>query len=403
MKPIVRKISWSAAGIVLAAGLTACGGSTEREQPVPAAGDRTHGSHATRAAVPLTPLREGERFLDVTVPQPYTPAPPNDGTDDYRCFLVDPEFAERAFVTGIEFLPQNTDIVHHAVFFRVDPADVAQARTLDVDSPGDGWTCFGGSGIRAANREAGGTTGGGDWIGAWAPGATETVLSARAGYQMEPGSQIVMQLHYNLLATDGKPAGPDRSGLRLRVASGDARLDPLHITLAPGPIELPCAPGESGELCDRERSMMDVRRRFGDEVAATATQLNLACNGGRPPVAGPTQHCDIPVRKPGLVHALLGHMHLLGRAIKVELNPGTPQARTLLDVPVYNFDDQRARVLPQSVAVKPGDKFRVTCTHDATLRARLPELRSIKPRYVVWGDGTSDEMCLGVIAWSAPS
>jgi hypothetical protein len=45
----------------------------------------------------------------------------------------------------------------------------------------------------------------------------------------------------------------------------------------------------------------------------------------------------------------------------------------------------------------------VTCTHEATLRARLPELRSIKPRYVVLGDGTSDEMCLGVVAWSAPS
>jgi hypothetical protein len=91
-------------------------------------------------------------------------------------------------------------------------------------------------------------------------------------------------------------------------------------------------------------------------------------------------------------------MHLLGRSITVELNPGTAGARTLLDVPVYNFDDQSAHVLPQPVRVKPGDTLRVTCTHDATLRRELPELQT--PRYVVWGEGTSDEMCLGVVLWT---
>jgi len=36
-------------------------------------------------------------------------------------------------------------------------------------------------------------------------------------------------------------------------------------------------------------------------------------------------------------------MHLLGRSIKVELNPGTAQARTLLDVP--DFDNQNFQQL----------------------------------------------------------
>ena len=40
-----------------------------------------------------------------------------------------------------------------------------------------------------------------------------------------------------------------------------------------------------------------------------------------------------------------GHMHLLGKSIKVEVNPGTPKAQTVLDVPAYNFDDQGARKL----------------------------------------------------------
>jgi hypothetical protein len=130
--------------------------------------------------------------------------------------------------------------------------------------------------------------------------------------------------------------------------------------------------------------------------------LNLLCNGGRPPVPGPVQHCDQKVGRTGTVYAVAGHMHKLGRSIKVELNPGTPQAQVLLDVTEYDFDNQGARALPTPVTVKPGDMYRVTCTHDAGLRKLLPELRDTPPKYVVWGDGTSDEMCLGVVIWSKP-
>ena len=143
-----------------------------------------------------------------------------------------------------------------------------------------------------------------------------------------------------------------------------------------------------------------MARRFGTASGLAPEGLADICNGGTVPAAGPTQSCDIPVRGRGTVYAVAGHMHLLGRSIKVELNPGTPRAQTLLDVPVYNFDNQGARMLPEPVAVKPGDTYRVTCTHDAALRSQLPALQGLPARYVVWGDGTSDEMCLGVVAWS---
>jgi len=61
----------------------------------------------------------------------------------------------------------------------------------------------------------------------------------------------------------------------------------------------------------------------------------------------------------------------------------------------------RLTPLPTPVDVNPGDTVRVTCTHDATLRQKLPELNKLPPRYVVWGDGTSDEMCLGLLTVSA--
>jgi hypothetical protein len=181
---------------------------------------------------------------------------------------------------------------------------------------------------------------------------------------------------------------------------GTAGLRPLQTTLLPAPVELPCAAGESGALCDRQLAVLDVMHRFGYSAGSTVAGLNLLCNAGRAPVAGPTQHCDRAVQAPGTVYAVAGHMHLLGRSITVQLNPGRPSVRTLLDVPVYNFHDQGARALARPVRVRPGDTYRVTCTHDATVRRQLPELRPLPPRYVVWGDGSSDEMCLGIVIWS---
>ena len=411
---ISRRAAAGLACAVLTAVVAGCGGGAEPPPRTVVHGhighaDKagTHGGHAS--APPPAPLRDGERFVNLSIARPYTPKPPSGGTDEYRCFLVDPRLTESVFVTGSQFLPDNAELLHHAILFRVEPGEVAQARNLDENTPGDGWTCFGGPGV-GSGAGSGAGSGGGDpvqsrggagWIAAWAPGGTETLLAGRIGYRLEAGSQIILQVHYNLLATGGKAAGADRSGVRLRVAPGTAGLRPLRTTLLPAPVELPCAPGESGALCERENSIRDVRGRFGPSAALAVVGLNLLCNGGEQPVPGPTRHCDHQVRDAGTVYAVAGHMHLLGRSIKVELNPGTRGAQTLLDVPVYNFDDQNARPLASPVKIKRGDTLRVTCTHDATLRARLPELRPLPPRYVVWGDGTSDEMCLGIVAWTS--
>src|SRR5256886_2360628 len=270
-----RRIVGATAVLAAIALVGAC--STSRASTPSAASSSSGSVHAGHgfSAPPAAPLRPGERFVNVTMPQPYTPAAPNGGTDEYRCFLVDPGLTSAAFLTGSQFLPQNADIVHHAIFFRVDPAGVDAARQADA-----------------------------------------------------------------------RPHG--------------ARAQPR----------------------------------------AAAASLNTLSRHDAAPVAGATQHCDHKVRKARTVYALAGHMHLLGRSIKVELNPGTPTAQTLLDIPTYNFDDQGMRPLAKPVTVKPGDTYRVTCTHDVSLRKQLPQLHGLPARYVVWGDGTSDEMCLGLVTWS---
>ena len=388
----VSRVVGLAAGVTAILMTAACGnGSAGAAGPAAAQSSAAseHAGHGSAAIPVAAALRAGERFVTLTMPQPYTPVAPNGGTDEYRCFLVDPKLDSTAYLTGSQFLPQNTAIVHHAIFFRVDPDQAAKARSVDDASPGEGWTCFGDAGI-------GGDAG---WVAHWAPGANETLLSAGVGYPMPPGSLMVMQVHYNLLATGGKQGGSDQSSIRLRLTDGAKKLDPLETMELPAPVELPCAAGESGPLCDRNAAIADVARRFGDDVGSAEANLVQMCDKGTP-APGDTQHCDRPVRQAGTIYAVAGHMHLLGRSIKVELNPGTPGARTLLDIPVYNFDDQAIHPLAAPVAVKAGDTLRVTCRHDAALRKLLPQLRTLPPRYVVWGDGTSDEMCLGLVILS---
>jgi hypothetical protein len=396
---VKRATRWSgrfalaATALVAVAASAACGGGeggaagpTGPAGPAASSGP-THMTHGQTGPPPApAPLRAGERFVTLKMPEPYRPVAPNGGTDEYRCFMVDPKLTADSYLTGSQFLPQNTDIVHHAIFFRISPASVDEARELDRRTPGEGWQCFGDSGI----------DGDGAWVAHWAPGANEVLLGERLGYQLPPGSQLVMQVHYNLLATDGKAASTDQSSIRLRVADGSTPMTPLSTFLLPAPIELPCTAQEKGPLCDRDAAVADVTKRFGRDVGGTAEELVHGCSNGAPK-PGPTQHCDHPVDAAGTIHAAAGHMHLLGRSIKIEMNPGTPGAKTLLDIPVYNFDDQAIIPLDVPIKIKSGDVLRVTCTHDAGLRRQLPQLQPLPPRYVVWGDGTSDEMCLGLL------
>jgi hypothetical protein len=344
-------------------------------------------SHDTSSAPPL-PLRAGERFVNLAMSKPYTPSAPNGGTDEYRCLVVDPHLTKPAFLTGTQFQPGNVPIVHHAIVFAISPESVAAARAKDAAAGGQGWTCFGNDAVGDGKRSA--------WVDTWTPGAPEILLQQDVGYRLQPGSLLVLQIHYNLLATGGRAGESDQSSVRLRLTDGTAATKPLNTLPLQAPIELPCASGESGPLCDRAAAVADVGQRFGANIGGTEAQLLSECGNGTP-VPGNTQHCDIPVPLPMTIYAALGHMHLLGRSIKIELNPGTAKAQTLLDVPNFNFDYQRLTPLPTPVDVNPGDTVRVTCTHDATLRQKLPELNKLPPRYVVWGDGTSDEMCLGLL------
>jgi hypothetical protein len=357
-----------------------------------------HGGHGLAATPTPTaeprPLRGGEERVTLAMPAAYTPsAPYGVGTDDYRCFLLDPALERDVFLTGTNVLPGNPAVVHHVIMFRVPPDDVRIARQMDAAEEGEGWTCFGDVGFgdpTTALDDA-------QWLGAWAPGGKEAVAAPGYGTRLEKGSQVVMQVHYNLLAGEQ----PDISAMQLRLAPADSGLTELHTMLLPAPVELPCRAGrDDNPLCDRAAAVADVKTRFGARPGSTNDVLYFLCGGT--PKPSRTASCQRPVGQPTTIRAVAGHMHLLGRSITIEVNPGTPGARTILDIPVWDFDNQGSRPI-EPVELEPMDTLRVTCRHAQWLRDELPAFATEREdRYVVWGEGSTDEMCLGIVTVTRP-
>jgi hypothetical protein len=69
----------------------------------------------------------------------------------------------------------------------------------------------------------------------------------------------------------------------------------------------------------------------------------------------------------------------------------------------YDFHYQRGYDLAKPVPVGPGDTIGVTCTYDPARELQLPILRRVPPHFVTWGDGSTDEMCLGLIFMTPPT
>ena len=343
----------------------------------------------------------------------YTPKAPAGGTDDYHCTLVNPHVTRNSFIVKAQFHPNSIE-VHHAILFLIPPSLAATAKA--DDKGGKGWTCFGESalpnslptqsgGAAPVTKTAAVTGGPGGshfqnqisntpWLTAWAPGHGASYMPTGTGVQLPAGSLVVMQIHYNLLRGDK----PVKAKLVLHTVPAATHLQALHLNLLVAPPDVPCAAGVTGALCSRSAELANIGQRFGPQAIFFDNIIEQVCgrNPGAPPV-GTSTTCVWPIGAGQSLLQVTAHMHLTGRAMQVVLDPGTPSAQTLLDVTNYNFDYQKTYTLAHPVVTKPGDTIGVTCTYDPSLAQELPQLRKLPPHFTVWGDGSSDEMCLAII------
>ncbi len=318
--------------------------------------------------------------LTLQLETPYSPA--EEVLDDYRCFAFPLDIAAPQFITGYAFLPGVMEMAHHAILFLVDSAMAGAVAALDGADGAPGWTCYGSSGLPQS----------GDIIAAWAPGSYGIQFPAGTGYRIEPGQIVVMQMHYNLWTT----RQPDQTQVRLQLEPGGAALDELVTIPLSAPVEIPCPSGVDGPQCEREAALDRIAALYGEEMRGGPDRRLRHCRQTLAEYADNTGenargYCDFPNRypQPLTVFGVAGHMHELGISFRMELNPESEEPLLLLDIPRWDFHWQDGYEFVEPVRIKRGDTLRITCAWDNAL--------SESPRYVVWGEGTADEMCFATL------
>jgi hypothetical protein len=364
------------------------------------------GNPADRRSKPSTGagLTGPGRIVTLAPPKAYTPHAAAGAIDDYHCFVLDPKLTSDAYVTAALIKPQRTGIVHHVILYEAAGSQAAAADSLNAAHGGKGWTCFGGPGlpIDTASPDALSRLGQPPWIAAWVPGHTTNALPAGTGVLLHKGARIVMQVHYNLIAA----AGPDRSQAQLKLRPATTPLTRLQTQLIAAPVELPCPGGVTGVKCSRQQASQDEVNKYGVEAAFIPAALLRICNrtlADYPADVGAgtriATQCDRSVTTRETVYGVAGHMHLRGRDISIVLNPGTASQQTLLHLPAWDFHWQDVYYLQKPVTVQPGDTIRVSCSFDNSKGGQpLVGGKQLTPRYVLWGEGTTDEMCLGMLS-----
>ena len=122
----------------------------------------------------------GKPDLIVTLPESFALAA--GPTDAFRIFAIPLPIDRTKYVTGLEFQPGNPRVVHHANI-RVDRT--AASRELDARDPAPGYD---GLMARSAIYPEG------HFLG-WTPGQISPLVPPDMAWQLEPGTDLVIQLH----------------------------------------------------------------------------------------------------------------------------------------------------------------------------------------------------------------
>ena len=275
----------------------------------------------------------------------YQPKAPPGATDDYHCTLVNPHVTQNSYIISSQFFPGSAED-HHAVLALVASVALAAARGNAPTSAGrDG---------RASGRHRCPTH--------RSPRFLQHPLAERLGSgprrrhpaqgDRDPASGRQPGDHAGPL----QPAGRRQAGARTRWCSTPCRSrhrcsrcistwrSPRRTCRARPVSPVRCATGRHRSPTRRSASAGVRRDRERHRGRLRAQSRRTRRSGTRRRASG-------RIGKSGYIVRVQAHMHLLGRSFTMVLNPGTPQAKTVLDVPNYNFHYQKAYNLRTPIPV----------------------------------------------------
>ena len=285
--------------------------------------------------------------------------------------------------------------------FHISDEQVASAAKVDGADGRPGWECYGGPGLagRRADRVPGkprkrdaGFAGQDNLVAGWVPGQSPVIFPENSGVTMHKGDALVMQLHYHY----ADAPTPDSSGLALQLDEPSSGHKELRVVNPLAPVEIPCAPADADEpLCDRAASIADNVEKYGPAGAGNEAGLLGLCRHTPEELTKDfdgnvaRSSCVSRVPQDGKIVGVLGHMHTLGKTFRLTLAPGTDHEQILLDIPQWSFDWQMNYGLVEPLHVKAGEEILMECSWDR----RVDPGRAAK--YIVFAEGTEDEMCFG--------
>ena len=263
------------------------------------------GDSSKAPAVPDAPPSLGapDAVLDIGVS--YTPSSA-DGHDDYRCFVIPAPVTELQYVTAYEAQPGQAREVHHLIVYQPnDDAAAKAAHDLDDAADGDGYPCFGGTGVDASP------------LAMWAPGAGAIQLPQGTGVPLAAKRDLIVQIHYNL----DNGTAPDRTKVALQFATA------------------PVITAEYFAMADT-----DLKLPPGQQLVESMSTAMLA---------------------PGsfTVYGAMPHMHTLGRTLEVDVE-ADGASRCLVNVDRWDFHWQNAWWYDQPLLIDKPSAMSIRCGYD---------------------------------------
>jgi hypothetical protein len=300
---------------------------------------------------PQSMLSRVDRTL--AMPEAYTPT---SEPDDYRCFAMDWPETETTFITGFRASPGNLAMAHHIIAYLIAPAGAPSVEAKDAASPGPGYNCLNGLGAEYI------------WLGSYVPGSQGFDYPAGTGVQVDPGSKIVLEIHYNMLATGPQPD----------VTSVDFKVDSSVDT-----------PGRIMEWANPtwyyQSGGMHIPAGDPDVVYSWGADPNLI---SQPP-------------QPLTIHSASLHMHTRGSRALLRIDRMDGTSECLLDIARWDFHWQGSYWFTTPKTIQPGDKVYIECHWDNT-QANQPFVNGVQlpVQDVDWGESTTDEMCMATFFWT---
>lgn len=331
-----------------------------------------------------------ELSLDVLPDEGYLPN--QQASDDYRCFLVDWQGEETQFVTGFRADPGNRNVAHHVVVYAVQPGMMDRYRELAAQEAGPGYQCFGGAlpdrlgqrDVRAAYEERYPNglremSNSNHWLAHWAPGMDGHVFPEGTGIRLDPGSGLVVQMHYYSETAPGESdigtkldfmveAEVERPAFHLAQTRGD-----WLVSERSGTMVIPSGTQRTFEVVENLGDMLGYFAFLAQVPQEQIEALEL--------------------------HSANLHMHKFGHSGEITLHRETGEVETLLAVPRWDLAWQRdfsftePKILDREVL--DDTHLAVRCTYDNPTDGT-----------VYGGYGSAEEMCFNfsyIAVRAAPS